>query len=213
MPIGMKKIIIGISILVYSNVGVSQKRNDLIDFKKINLKFLDSLIFEEAMKERKKVNLSRMVHDDNCSKTAKYQAEYCSNYNELTHVNNKPYLGSLLKEPNNRFEFYVNKSKSKLKYKVNMEIIMQYKNINTTNYTNLISKTYEDCAKSIIMSFMSSESHKESVIFEMDEFGKMHGEYKSYYNSKTDCLTTTGFFVLVFGNHYISKNNLLFSDF
>ena len=201
MPIGMKKIIIGVSILVYSNVGVSQKRNDLIDFKKINLKFLDSLIFEEAMKERKKVNLSRMVHDDNCSKTAKYQAEYCSNYNELTHVNNKPYLGFLLNEPNDRFKFYVNKSKSKLEYTINMEIIMQYKKINTTNYTNLISKTYEDCAKSIIMSFMSSESHKESVIFEMDYFGKMHGEYKSYYNSKTDCLTTTGFFVLVFGDH------------
>ena len=213
MPIGMKKIIIVVSILVYSNVGSSQTKNDLIDFKKINLKFLDSLIFEEAMKERKKVNLSRMVHDDNCSKTAKYQAEYCSNYNELTHVNNKPYLGFLLNEPNDRFKFYVNKSKSKLKYKVNMEIITQYKKINTTNYINLISKTYEDCAKSVIMSFMSSKSHKESVIFEMDYFGKMHGEYKSYYNSKTDCLTTTGFFVLVLGNHYISKNYLLLSDF
>ena len=205
----MKKIIIVVSILVYSNVGVSQKRNDLIDFKKINLKFLDSLIFEEAMKERKKVNLSRMVHDDNCSKTAKYQAEYCSNYNELTHVNNKPYLGHLLKQPNNRFDFYVNKSKSKLEYGVNMEIVMQYKKISTTNYTNLISKTYEDCAKSIISAFMSSKSHKQAVIFEMDDFGKMHGEYKSYYDSKTDCLTTTGFFVLVFGKYKGEKIDLL----
>jgi hypothetical protein len=135
-----------------------------------------------------------------------------SNINEGS-FNIKNLLGSLLKEPNDRFKFYVNKSKSKLKYKINMEIIMQYKKINTNNYTNLISKTYEDCAKSIIMSFMSSEPHKESVIFEMDDFGKMHGEYKSYYNSKTDCLTTTGFFVLVFGDQKGKICKITYDDF
>jgi len=205
----MKKILIFMTVLFYSNVGISQTKNDVIDFKKINLKLLDSLIFEEAMKERKKLNISRMVHDDICSKTAKYQAEYCSNYNEYSHINNKPYLGYLLKQPNNRFDFYVNKTKSKLEYTVNLEVLMQYSKISTTNYTKLTSKTYEDFAKSVISSFMSSKSHKEAVLFEMSEFGKMHGEYKSHYNSKTDCITTAGFFVLVLGEYTGKKIDLL----
>ena len=40
MQIGMKKIIIVISILFYSNVGVSKKRNDLIDYNNINIELI-----------------------------------------------------------------------------------------------------------------------------------------------------------------------------
>ena len=40
MPIGMKKIIIVISILFYSNLGSSQTKNDLIDYNNINIELI-----------------------------------------------------------------------------------------------------------------------------------------------------------------------------
>jgi hypothetical protein len=205
----MKKIITYLIILSYTIVGFSQTKNDVVNFKQINLKLLDSLIFDEAMKERKKMNLKPLIHDDICAKTAKYQSDYCSNYNEINHENNKNYLGVFLKNPSDRFNFYLNKTKTKLNYELKIEILTQYKNVSSTNYVRLTSKTYEDYAKNIIKNFMLSSSHKDGLLFEMDDYGIIHGEYKTSYNSKTDCLTTTGFFVLVFEYYKGKKVDLL----
>jgi hypothetical protein len=55
----MKKIIIVISILVCSNVGISQKRNDLIDYNNVNLDLLNSLVIEKAAHVRDSLNKSK----------------------------------------------------------------------------------------------------------------------------------------------------------
>ena len=75
----MKKIIIVISILVYSNVGISQTKNDVLDLKNINYKLLDSLVFDEAMKERGKIGIPPIKKDLICLKikNAKIKNYFC----------------------------------------------------------------------------------------------------------------------------------------
>jgi hypothetical protein len=204
----MKKIITYLIILSYTIVGFSQTKNDIIDFKNINLSLLDSLIFEEAMKERQKINISRVIHNDICAKAAKYQSEYSSYYDTISHLNNKKYKGNILVKPSNRFDFFLKQSDSKLKYNSKIEVIIQFNNVSSNQYSCITKGTYQDYAETIVKKYMASKSHKYGLLYERDKFGSVHGEFKTDYNSKTDCLTNTGFFVLVCEDNKVDKNYL-----
>lgn len=205
----MKKIITYLIILSYTIVGFSQTKNDIIDFKNINLTLLDSLIFEEAMKEREKINVSRVIHDDICANAAKYQSEYCSYYDTISHFNNRKYKGVFLEKPGQRFDYFLSKNKSKSKYNVRIEIIIQFNKVSLNDYSCITTGTYQDYAETIVRQYMSSKTHKEGLLFARDKYGKVHGEYKTEYNSKTDCLTNTGFFALVYEGYNGDKNDLV----
>jgi len=205
----MKKILISI-ILLFSTLLLSQTKDDVIDFKKINLKLLDSLIFEEAMKERLKEGVSRMKHDEICGEAALYQSEYMSHYNVIGHINDKEFRNVLLKKLGDRFSYFLKNKKTKRVYENKVEILTQFKNISYFNnkgisYKGIDTKTYQNYAEVIIKGFMSSPSHKFGLLYELSEHGYMCGEYRTFYNSKTDCLSVTGFFVLDFVESYTLK--------
>lgn len=194
----MKKIIISLLFTFYSITILSQNKNDILDFNNINYNLLDSLVFEEAMKLRESYKLDRMKKDAVCDLAAKYQSEYMSYYNTITHKNDKSFKGVLLKTHGDRFRHFLSKSpKNNLKYDTKIEVLIQFPTINKINYVGLDSKTYEDYAKFIISSFITSEAHKHGMLYNMKEFGDMYGEYKSHYDKKTDTLYVTGLFVLV----------------
>ena len=92
----MKKIII-ILLTILTSVGFSQTKSDIINFDKLNSKLIDSLIFEEAMKQRALYNKSRMKKDKICGMAAKYQSDYMSFYNCFSHKNDKKFKDVLLK--------------------------------------------------------------------------------------------------------------------
>jgi len=207
----MNKILISITLL-FSTLLLSQTKDDVIDFKKINLKLLDSLVFEEAMKERKKANVSRMKHDEVCGESAKYQSEYMSHYSVFSHENHKIFRNVLLEKHSDRFNYFLKNKKTKKEYKNKMEILFQYKNVTTINYMGIDKKTYQNYAEDIIKNFMSSKFHKIALLYDMINYGNMCGEYKTHYNPNTDCLSVTGFFVLEYKG-YSGKDVISFDNF
>lgn len=207
----MKKIIL-ILFVTFSTLLLSQTKDDVIDFKNINLKLLDSLIFEEAMKERKKEKLNRMFHDEICGEAALYQSEYMSHYNVISHTNDKEFRNVSLRKLGDRFSYFLKNKKTKRIYENKIEILTQFKNINSLNsrgitYHDIINKTYQNYAEVIIKNFMSSPPHKFGILYDLSEYGDMCGEFRTFYNDKTDCLSITGFFVLDYkiGNYVKNK--------
>jgi len=204
----MKIIIIYLIVLTYSVIGLSQTKNDVVNFKKINTKLLDSLVFEEVMKERSKLNIDRIVHDNICGKAAKYQSEYSSYYDTISHVNNKRYKGNILVNPKDRFEFFLKQSKNKLNYDSNIEVITQFKKVSSRNYSCIKTGTYQEYAKIIVRNYMSSRPHRYAILYSNENFGTVHGEFKTEYNSETDCLTNTGFIAFVYEGYKLDKSDL-----
>lgn len=199
--------IITIVFLIFSTICFSQKKEDIINFKNINLKLLDSLVFENAMKERAKENLPRMLHDEICAKAALYQSEYMSHYNIISHTNYKSFRGVTLNRLGDRFRYFLGTKKPKKNYETRIEILTQYKNVSTLDYYGVGEKTYQNFARSIIEGFMSSPPHKAGLLYDMSEHGDMAGEYKTFYNPITDCLSVTGLFCLIYDPGRWTRNH------
>lgn len=188
----MKNIITTILLLLTINL-FSQTRKDVFDINKPNLKLLDSLLFEEAMKQRKLNNRKVIERDYICGLSAKYQSEYMSHYNVFEHENDKEFKGVLLKEHQDRFNHFLKKNKSKLKYRTFHEILVMLESVDVYNYEGIVSKTYENYAECLIHYYMTSPGHKATLLYDVDS-GVMVCDFKSEYNQKTKSLYVTGFY-------------------
>ena len=190
MPIGMKKIIIGISILVYSNVGSSQTKNDVLDLKNINYKLLDSLVFDEAMKERGKIGRPPIKKDLICYTAAKYQSEYMSNFKVFDHKNMEKFKGILLEHSYDRYDFFSKKLKSNKEIVGTMEILVEIIDLNK-KYKNL--NTYEEYAKKVIEFYLSSPEHRMALLYDNEKYN-VFGDFKTVYNDINKSLYVTGLY-------------------
>ena len=183
MPIGMKKIIIGISILVYSNVGVSQKRNDLIDYNNINIELLNSLVIEKAAHVRDSLNKSKSFYDKTLFDITKFQNDYMSKYDIITHGNTLKIKNKSLNSIKDRIDFFVPNKE----YVVCFEISMCFPYLE-------YDITYEYVSSSIINGYMSSPSHRCALIIDGDSETplKIKIHFKTSLNPKSKKLYNTG---------------------
>lgn len=192
----MKKIILYLIVVLNVTTILSQTKNDILNLNNPNLELLDSLLFKEAMIQRK-LNNKRVIEKDYiCGLAAKYQSEYMSYYNSFSHENTNEFKGVLLKEHYERFEFFKKKTNSKVKYRTFHEILTMMNGLGTTEYIGLVSKTYENYAQVLIGYFMTSKSHKSALLYDVDS-GKMVCNFKTHYNQKTKSLYVTGFYSFV----------------
>lgn len=188
----MKKIILFISFIICFELR-SQTRQDKLNLDNINYGLLDSLIYEESLKQRKLNGLESFDRDYTCGLAANYQSNYMSYYNTFDHRNNYNFKGTLLKKSNERFQFFYNKIKPKYEEFVTFEIISLIPNLDK-NYTYPL--TYEDYAKFIINGFLNSTSHRYVVLLE-EKNENLKGNFKSVYNETTKKMYVTGLFAVV----------------
>lgn len=192
----MKKIILSLIFVINITTIQSQTKNDVLNLNNPNLELLDSLLFKEAMIQRKLHNKRVIEKDYICGLAAKYQSEYMSYYNSFSHENTNEFKGVLLKEHYERFEYFKKKTNSKVKYRTFHEILTMMNGLGTTEYIGLVSKTYENYAQVLIGYFMTSKSHKSALLYDVDS-GKMVCNFKTHYNQKSKSLYVTGFYSFV----------------
>ena len=181
----MKKIIIVISILVYSNVGISQKRNDTIDYNNVNLDLLNSLVIEKAAHVRDSLNKSKAFYDETLSKVTKFQNDYLSTYDIMSHGNTLKIKNKSLNSLGDRLDFF----NPKRKYISYMEILvclpyMPYR-------TNL---TYDYVSSRMIEAYMSSPGHRYALITDGSSKNplKISINFKTSLSPKSKKLYNTG---------------------
>lgn len=184
----MKNIIL--LLLITINV-FSQTKNDFLDLKNINYRLLDSLVFDEAMRQRNLIGNPPVKKDNTCYIAAKYQSEYMSHFNEFSHENTKKYNGVLLKHSWDRFNFFNEKVKNKKEIIGTLEILLVIDKLDR-KYVNL--NTYSDYAKEIINFYLLSPNHKISLLY-YDEKYNLFGNFKTKYNDLTKCLYVTGLYI------------------
>ena len=179
-------------LLVFTSfIGFSQTKDDVIDFKNLNTELLNKLIFEECNKVRVENNVNPLVLDKICGYSSKYQSEYMSNFNILTHINTNVFQSHLFERSGDRFEFFYKKYNEKRFYVVSEEVCTEYKKISTTNYTGITTKTYQNYSQNIVNGFMGSRLHR-LVILDGDDEHTVYGSFKVCYNPKTDNLYVAG---------------------
>lgn len=189
----MKKIIIVISILFYSNVGSSQTKNDLIDYNNVNLDLLNSLVIEKAAYVRDSLNKSKAFYDETLSKVTKFQNDYLSTYDIMSHGNTLKIKNKSLNSLGDRLDFF----NPKRKYITYMEILvclpyMPYR-------TNL---TYDYVSSRMINAYMSSPGHRTALIIDGSSKNplKISINFKTSLSPKSKKLYNTGV-ILVESTH------------
>ena len=188
----IKKIILFIT-LIFCFVLRSQTRQDKLNLDNINYELLDSLIYEECLKQRKLNGLESFDRDYTCGLAATYQSNYMSFYNTFDHKNDNNFKGALLKKSNERFKFFYKKVKPKYEEFVTFEIISLIPNLDK-KYTYPL--TYEDYAEFIIGRFLESTTHSYVVLLE-EKNENLKGNFKSVYNKTTKKMYVTGLFAVV----------------
>ena len=172
--------------------GFSQSEVDLIDFNNFNLDLLDSLVFEEACKQREIYKSVPLIKDKLCWAAAKYQCDYMSFYNTAGHKNDKKFQGVLLKTVGERIDYFITKSKSNLNPHVKMEILIEMPGISKQNYIGFENKDYQTLSKTLIDYFMSSPHHKMALLWSIGlDFVQILGNFNTLYNKKTDTFYIT----------------------
>ena len=189
----MKKIIIGVSILVYSNVGSSQTKNDVIDYNNINIELLNSLVIKKAAYVRDSLNKTKAFYDETLSKVTKFQNDYLSTYDIMSHGNTLKIKNKSLNSLGDRLDFF----NPKRKYISYMEILvclpyMPYR-------TNL---TYDYVSSRMINAYMSSPGHRYALITDGDSETplKISINFKTSLSPKSKKLYNTGV-ILVESTH------------
>ncbi len=178
------------TVLFYSNVGISQTKNDVLDLKSINYKLLDSLVFDEAMKQRDKIGTPPVKKDVICYTAAKYQSEYMSNFKVFDHKNMEKYKGVLLEHSYDRYDFFSKKLKSKKEIINTTEILVKINNLDK-KYLNL--DTYEEYAKKVIEFYLLSPAHRAALLYHNEKYD-IFGDFKTVYNDVNKCLYVTGLY-------------------
>ncbi len=189
----MKKIIIGVSILVYSNVGSSQTKNDVIDYNNINIELLNSLVIKKAAYVRDSLNKTKAFYDETLSKVTKFQNDYISTYDILTHDNTLKIKSKRLDSIGNRLEFFNPKKKYIVCFEISLCVpYMPYR-------TNV---TYEYVSSRMIEAYMSSPGHRTALIIDGDSETplKIKINFKTSLSPKSKKLYNTGV-VLVESTH------------
>ena len=187
----MKKIIIVVSILFYSNLGSSQKRNDLIDYNNINLELLNNLVIEKAAHVRDSLNCSKSFYDETLSKVTKFQNDYISTYDIITHGNTLKIKNKSLNSIKDRINFFVPNKE----YVVCFEISMCFPYLE-------YDITYEYVSSRMIEAYMSSPGHRTALIIDGSSKNplKISINFKTSLSPKSKKLYNTGV-VLVESTH------------
>lgn len=171
-------------------VGYSQTKNDVVDFKHLNVELFNKTIFDECNKVRKENGSKPLVYDKICAYSANYQAEYMANFSILTHRNTNIFKSQLLNNVGERFNFFYKKYNEKRTYFVTEEICTVYEKVTTLNYVGITTKTYQNYAEEIIKGFLSSKYHKIAMLFDYGDI--IYGSFNVSYNQKTDNIYITG---------------------
>lgn len=181
----MKLIIVFFLLIFLCLVGFSQKPNDIIDSKNINLKLLTELITKKCNIKRIGFDNEPLNYDKVAYDAAKYQCDYLSDKNfGISHYNSRQHNGVLLQTPNDRV-FYFNK-KNKDISDFDGEII---------NMVRVTELTYDSLSTLVIQSFMDSEGHR-FIMTQIKSFKniKCYGVFAVTYNYITKMLYVTGVF-------------------
>jgi hypothetical protein len=164
---------------------ISQKRNDLIDYNNVNLDLLNSLVIEKAAHVRDSLNKSKAFYDETLSKVTKFQNDYLSTYDIMSHGNTLKIKNKSLNSLGDRLDFF----NPKRKYISYMEILvclpyMPYR-------TNL---TYDYVSSSMIEAYMSSPGHRYALITDGDSETplKISINFKTSLSPKSKKLYNTG---------------------
>jgi hypothetical protein len=155
----MKKILIFMTVLFYSNVGISQTKNDVIDYKNINIDLLNRLIIEKVGRIRDSLNLSKPIYDETLLNVTKFQNDYLSNYDVLTHGNSLKLKNKSLNSLIERINFF-NPNK---KCVACFEISTCFPYMPTRN-----DMTYEYVSFLMVNAYMSSLFHRAALIIDGD---------------------------------------------
>jgi len=151
----MKKIILTITLLISVNL-FSQNKSDIIDYTNINYKLLNSLVFEYSNLERENIKVPKLIEEKTCLMASNYQSEYLKTNIVFSHKNSKELKGIKLVNPEDRFNFF--KEKTKITQLYSGEILCRYE-------INLINKiSYENLAKTVVSTWMNSLPHKVHLI-------------------------------------------------
>lgn len=187
----MKKIIILSLLLNFSISLFSQKETDIVDYKKINIDLLNNLIGESLNKMRDSLSLSKMKYDESLSKVTKFQNDFISGKDVLTHENNTIIKNKTMKELEDRLEFF-NPQK---KYLTCSEISMYYP---INDYSKYYNYTYGELSELIIKSYMNSIGHKLAITIDgSSEFQcDVYFNFKTSLNIKNNKIYNTGVIVL-----------------
>ena len=189
----MKKIIIVVSILFYSNVGISQTKSDLIDYNNINIELLNSLVIKKAAYVRDSLNKTKAFYDETLSKVTKFQNDYISTYDILTHDNTLKIKSKRLDSIGNRLEFFNPKRKYIVCFEISLCVpYMPYR-------TNV---TYEYVSSRMIEAYMSSPGHRIALIIDGSSKNplKISINFKTSLSPKSKKLYNTGV-ILVESTH------------
>ena len=180
--------------LIFSLISIvcySQTKNDVVDFKHLNVELFNKTIFDECNKVRKENGVKPLVYDKICSYSANYQSEYMSNFSVLSHRNTNVFKSQLLHNVGERFEFFYKKYNEKRFYVMTAEICTVFEKVTTINYVGINTKTYQNYAEEIIKGFLNSKYHKIAMLFDDVDY-IIYGSFNVCYNQNTDNMYTTG---------------------
>lgn len=198
----MKKIIFYLLFTTNFLLFFSQTRNDVVNINNPNLKLLDSLLFEEAMKQRKLNNAKPIKKDIICELSAEYQSEYMAEYNVFDHFNTQKFKGVFLEGVSDRVNHFIKARKTKVKYLTRYEIITMVEDIYTNNYKGLKNRTYQELSEVLINAYMVSTLHRITLLldYKKGEFNdkyEMRCDFKAKRNPKNNSIFVTGVYLCV----------------
>lgn len=181
----MKHLFILVLVFV-SLIGLSQTKNDTVDFKNVNHALLNQLILEKCNQERVKVGADPLIKDKTCFMAAQYQSNYTSHFLIATHYNDNPFQGIKLYSPEDRVNYFSKKTNSKNQY--DGEIFYSLYNVEL-----YLKYTYDELAQKTIDGYMSSTPHRNDVLknFKIMDF---LSKYVSYGDFATSSNITNGKF-------------------
>jgi uncharacterized protein YkwD len=182
--------LINLFLLLITIIGYSQTKNDVVDFKNLNIELLNKTIFDECNKVRQENGLKPLVSDKICSYSANYQSEYMAYFSILTHRNTNVFKSQLLLNVGERFKFFNSKLNQKRFNESVFEICTVYEMVTTVNYIGITTKTYQNYAEEIIKGFLNSKYHK--IVMLVDYGDIIYGSFNICYNQNTDNIYTTG---------------------
>ena len=133
------------------------EQNSEIDYKRINLNLLESLIHEEINKARKANRLQPLANDLTLRKAAVDQNNYCVRKTELSHVQTTPGKRTI----KDRVQHY---GKG---YTVMAEnLIYEGFTVRRTNgkISDIITPSYREMAKTMVRNWMQSPGHRANIV-------------------------------------------------
>lgn len=140
---------------------VSQTKKDEFDVNHIDYKLLNNTFIEKVNQVRDCLKISKFSLDTKYGNMSRYQVNYMSEFDILTHTDEKKFQGVILKELLDRLNYFY----KDLNPEFSMEICAK------TNVQKNSSLTYESIVNEIVNSYLESPGHRMAILNTSNYYG------------------------------------------